>query len=136
LNDKHNFHRRTNTPLTGATLSGSAAGNYNLTSVATTAADITGAEVTVLSITANSKTYDGNDTATTTGYVLGGVVLADVGNVTLVIGAANFDTKDVGTDKTVTLKSTARFFGDILAAHLVVEPGALLVGSLRIGAAP
>jgi cytoskeletal protein CcmA (bactofilin family) len=43
---------------------------------------------------------------------------------------------DLRVDKTVTLKSTARFFGDILAAHLVVEPGALLVGSLRIGTAP
>jgi cytoskeletal protein CcmA (bactofilin family) len=41
---------------------------------------------------------------------------------------------DLQVDRTVTLKSTARFFGDILAPRLVVEPGALLVGSLRIGA--
>lgn len=35
---------------------------------------------------------------------------------------------------TVVLKSTARLFGDIQTAHLVVEPGAVVVGNLRVGA--
>lgn len=35
---------------------------------------------------------------------------------------------------TVTLKSTARMFGDIEARGLVVESGAVLVGNMRIGA--
>jgi cytoskeletal protein CcmA (bactofilin family)/ribosomal protein S27E len=35
---------------------------------------------------------------------------------------------------TVTLKSTGHLFGDVLAANLVVEPGAVLVGRMRIGA--
>jgi cytoskeletal protein CcmA (bactofilin family) len=34
----------------------------------------------------------------------------------------------------VTLKATARWFGDLAAAHLVVEPGAVVVGTLRISA--
>ena len=34
---------------------------------------------------------------------------------------------------TVTLKSTGHLFGDIEAANLIVEPGAVLVGSVRIG---
>jgi cytoskeletal protein CcmA (bactofilin family)/DNA-directed RNA polymerase subunit RPC12/RpoP len=34
---------------------------------------------------------------------------------------------------TVALKSTARFFGDIVAGGLVVEEGAVLVGSMTIG---
>jgi cytoskeletal protein CcmA (bactofilin family) len=34
---------------------------------------------------------------------------------------------------TVVLKSTARLFGDVEAAHLVVEEGAILVGRVRIG---
>lgn len=35
---------------------------------------------------------------------------------------------------TVTLKSTARWFGDLVAENLVVEAGAVIVGKLRIGA--
>lgn len=35
---------------------------------------------------------------------------------------------------TVMLKSTGRLFGDIEAANLIVEPGAVLVGNVRIGA--
>jgi len=34
---------------------------------------------------------------------------------------------------TVTLKSTARWFGDLTAKNLVVEEGAVIVGNLRIG---
>jgi cytoskeletal protein CcmA (bactofilin family) len=36
---------------------------------------------------------------------------------------------------TVTLRATARFFGDMRAANLVVESGAVVVGQLRLGAA-
>jgi cytoskeletal protein CcmA (bactofilin family) len=35
----------------------------------------------------------------------------------------------------VLLKSTARFFGDVEAANLVVESGAVFVGVARVGAA-
>jgi cytoskeletal protein CcmA (bactofilin family) len=34
---------------------------------------------------------------------------------------------------TVLLKSTARFFGDVQAANLVVESGAVFVGAARVG---
>ena len=37
-------------------------------------------------------------------------------------------------DETVVLKSTARLFGDVDAANLVVEEGAVVVGRVRIGA--
>ena len=40
----------------------------------------------------------------------------------------------VRTGGTIVLKSTARFFGDVEAANLVVEDGAVVVGSARIGA--
>ena len=36
---------------------------------------------------------------------------------------------------TVILRASARFFGDLRAAHLVVEEGAIVVGQLRLGAA-
>ncbi len=37
---------------------------------------------------------------------------------------------------TVTLKSTARWFGDLVAGNLVVEAGAIVVGKLQIGVKP
>ena len=37
---------------------------------------------------------------------------------------------------TVTLKATARWFGNLLARNLVIEEGAVIVGTLRIGAPP
>ena len=37
---------------------------------------------------------------------------------------------------TVRLRATARFFGDIEAANLVIESGAVFVGAVRIGARP
>jgi cytoskeletal protein CcmA (bactofilin family) len=37
---------------------------------------------------------------------------------------------------TVRLNRTARFFGDIQAANLIVEAGAVFVGSARIGLPP
>jgi len=42
--------------------------------------------------------------------------------------AANLRARD-----TVVLKSTARFFGDVDARHLVVEEGAVVVGKMQIG---
>ena len=39
---------------------------------------------------------------------------------------------DVKIPGTVTLKATGRLFGDVEAANLVVEPGAVLVGSVKI----
>lgn len=41
---------------------------------------------------------------------------------------------NVLAEETVILKSTARLFGDVKAASLVVEEGAVIVGRLRIGA--
>jgi cytoskeletal protein CcmA (bactofilin family) len=37
---------------------------------------------------------------------------------------------------TVTLKATARWFGDLIAKNLLIEEGAVIVGKLRIGSLP
>ena len=37
---------------------------------------------------------------------------------------------------TVALKSTARFFGDAAAGGLMVEPGAVVIGQMRVGLKP
>ncbi len=86
--------------LSGATLSGTAAGNYSLASVATTTADITGLSVTG-SFTAANKVYDGTTAATVTGRNVTGVLAGD--DVVLTGGVATFSDRNVGVGKTVTL---------------------------------
>ncbi|WP_090142262.1 YDG domain-containing protein [Limnohabitans sp. DM1] len=76
--------------------------NYNLTTtgIKTTTANIAKKDVTLTSITAANKTYDGNTNATITAGTFGGTV----GTETLVIsGSGSFDTKNAGTGKTVTV---------------------------------
>ncbi|PYM16633.1 MAG: hypothetical protein DME18_01020 [Verrucomicrobia bacterium] len=41
---------------------------------------------------------------------------------------------DLHAEGVVTLKSTARLFGDLVARSLVVEDGAVMVGKAKIGA--
>jgi trimeric autotransporter adhesin len=83
----------------GFALDGVAKENYTLGSVAGTKANITPLAITG-SFTAANKVYDGNRDATITGRSLSGKVAGD--NVELVNGSAQFDTKDVGVNKTVT----------------------------------
>jgi hypothetical protein len=85
--------------LTGASLTGSAAGNYRLTGVNPATADITKKALTG-SFTADNKEYDGTRAATVSGTSLPGVLEGDT--VTLAVSNAQFDTKDVGTNKDVT----------------------------------
>ncbi|WP_299126134.1 YDG domain-containing protein, partial [uncultured Tenacibaculum sp.] len=61
------------------TLTGTDAGNYTVTQPSGLTADITAKALTV-SVTANSKTYDGNNDATVTlgGTPLVGIVAGDV----------------------------------------------------------
>ena len=76
--------------------------NYNLTTTGakTTTANITKKEVTLASITAAHKTYDGNTTATITS----GSISGTVGSETLLIsGSGTFDNKNVANGKTVTV---------------------------------
>ena len=75
--------------LAGSALSGTAAGNYSLSTVATTTADITALGITG-SFTAQNKVYDGNNTAVALTRELNGVLAGDVGNVSLAGGTATF----------------------------------------------
>ncbi len=84
--------------LLTAVKSGADAGNYNLVVTPTVMlADITPAELTPV-VTASSKVYDGDNTASATCTV--SALGTDV--VTCSVGVATFDTKDAGENKTVT----------------------------------
>lgn len=88
---------------TAMTISGTAVGNYNLTQPTLTG-NINAKSVTITGVTAASKAYDGNATAT----LSGGAVSTGVGTETLTItaGTGAFADKNVGT-KTVTASGYA-----------------------------
>ena len=97
--------------LKATTTPGSYSGNVALVgttasaNVATTSSTVNTKTLTITGATASNKQYDGALTASLGGTpVLSGVLPADVANVTLNIGAATgaFNTKNVGTGKTVT----------------------------------
>jgi hypothetical protein len=88
--------------VSGLTLGGADASNYTLgVSSATTKADITPKAVTVDSITAASKVYDGTTTATLSGGTIAGTIAGDA--VTLGTPVGSFSDKNAGTGKTVTI---------------------------------
>ncbi len=86
---------------TGISLSGTASGNYALSSTTATAtANITAKSVTP-SVTASNKVYDGTNSASTT-CTLAGVLAGDAGNVSCSAASASFANANTGTGKTVT----------------------------------
>ncbi|HEX7861518.1 MAG TPA: polymer-forming cytoskeletal protein [Verrucomicrobiae bacterium] len=57
----------------------------------------------------------------------------------LAVGSAEISgelTADLIAEKTVTLKSSAVMFGNTEARNIIVEPGAVVVGEMRIGVVP
>ncbi|ALK89383.1 YDG domain-containing protein [Limnohabitans sp. 63ED37-2] len=80
--------------------------NYTLTTTGskTTTADIARKDVTLGSITASNKTYDGTTAASITAGVINGTVGAETLSVT---GSGSFDTKNAGSGKTVTVTNVA-----------------------------
>jgi hypothetical protein len=86
--------------VAGVTLGGADAGGYTLTQPTGLVAEITAKQVTG-HFTSADKTYDGSTDASATNRSVTGTITGET--VTLVSGTAAFDTKDVGTGKTVTL---------------------------------
>ena len=93
--------------LSGAVLSGSHAGNYSLTSVATKTADITPKNLTISGAIAQEKTYDGNNVATVSfsAASLTGVISSDLGGVSVDSTGctAAFMDMDAGNAKSVSV---------------------------------
>ena len=88
--------------ISGLTLTGSAAGNYALSAVSANAiADISAKALTVSSVSALNKVYDGTRAASLTGGNLSGAIAGDV--VSLSSLTASFADKNVGTAKLVSI---------------------------------
>lgn len=91
--------------ITGASLKGDRAGNYELTSYPnSTSGKITRKAITITGITAENKVYDGSATATLKlgNATVSGVIDADKSKVS-VTATGSFADKSVGTGKTVTI---------------------------------
>ncbi|MDQ2820149.1 MAG: YDG domain-containing protein [Pseudomonadota bacterium] len=109
--------------VTGLTLSGLDAGNYNLVAPAGLTADIARASLAVSGVTANDKTYDGTVGATLAGSAAVAALGADVVSV-LNSGSGAFADKNAGSGKSVTVSGFA--LGGVDAANYsIVQPTGL-----------
>ena len=95
--------------FTSYTLSGTAAGNYNLTAQpASVTAEITAKEVTVTGITATNRTYaKDNLEVTLNGGTLSGVISGDAVNVDLTNAKGKMANANAGNGKAVTVTGVA-----------------------------
>ncbi|WP_066504738.1 YDG domain-containing protein [Rufibacter sp. DG15C] len=101
-----------------STLGGASAGNYTLVQPTNLSATITPKPLSIGSILAQSKIYDGNINATVTG-TLGGVEADDVNDVTLQF-SGTFSDPNVGTNKAVTANATLT--GDKAFNYSLTQP--------------
>ena len=98
--------------ITSLALSGTDAANYTLSATsASAAADITPKALTVSTVTAANKVYDGTTAATLGGGVLSGAVAGD--SISLSAPAGSFADKNVGTAKPVAITGLALTGADV-----------------------
>ncbi|MFZ4876640.1 beta strand repeat-containing protein [Janthinobacterium sp. Mn2066] len=115
--------------ISGITLGGADAGNYNLANTsAGTTASITPKALTVIGQVAGNKVYDGNTVA----QLIGGSLSGLVGSETLSIGGqvAAFSDKNAGNAKTVTVSGTTLLDGSGSASNYTVSNPTGLTASI------
>ncbi len=78
--------------------------------------------VTVTGITAESKVYDGTAAAALTGGTLSGVAEGDTVALDFSEARAEFDSKDTGNDKRVTVKGTLKLTGADAHKYALIQP--------------
>lgn len=110
-----------NVIFSGYSLSGTDAGNYELTAQPSATASITPKSVAITGVDAADKTYDGTTTATISGTP---AVYGKVGNddVSVVTGTATFASADVGNDITVTFSGFSLSGADAGNYSLSAQP--------------
>ncbi|WP_323144252.1 YDG domain-containing protein [Massilia phyllosphaerae] len=109
--------------VSGYSLGGADAGNYNLVQPAGLNADIGKADLAVTGITANNKTYDGTTVATLSGNATVGAFGADAVSVAG-SGTASFANKNAGSGKLVSVTGYALSGADA-GNYDVMQPSGL-----------
>ncbi|MEY4688203.1 MAG: hypothetical protein RIR76_2226, partial [Verrucomicrobiota bacterium] len=115
--------------LTGATLTGANAGNYVLSTVNSSSANITAKELTVGDLSASNKTYDGTSVATITGTALlqGKVGNDDVSLSGTAVGA--FANAGAGSSKPVNI--TGLSLSGAAAGNYTLTPPSLSANIIK-----
>lgn len=108
--------------VTGNTISGTDAGNYNLVQQAGLTANITKADLTVTGLAASNKVYDGTTTAALTGTATVTALGADVVTVGGTATGA-FANKNVGTGKAVTVSGNTLSGTDAGNYNIIQQAG-------------
>ncbi|MDO8755827.1 MAG: YDG domain-containing protein, partial [Polaromonas sp.] len=116
----------TTVSFSGLALTGAQTGNYSLIMQAPAPAAITPKALSA-SVSAPSKVYDGNTTATPTLSVTGGLVGSEV---VTAAGTASFNSKDVLTANLVTVNSTTLVSGSGLASNYSLAAGQTTTASI------
>lgn len=114
--------------VTGFTLSGVDAPNYQVTGLHGVLGDITPASLSVSSAVANNKVYDATTAATLSGAVLNGLIAGDVVNV----NTGTFNNKTVGAGKAVTALLTGADAGNYNATGLTGYSANITAASLTV----
>jgi len=109
--------------VTGYTLSGTDAANYQIVQPAGLTADITQASLTITGVTAQNRVYNGDTAATLGGTAAVTAMSSDVVNVGGT-GAGTFADKNVGTGKAVTVTGFTLTGADALN-YTVAQPAGL-----------
>jgi filamentous hemagglutinin family protein len=107
---------------------GGLASNYTLADTTGLAATISPKVLTISGVSASNKVYDGNATASLSGGFLIGVLGADT--VTLTLGNAAFDSKNVGSGKAVTVGGSS-LVGPASGNYSLTEPVGLAADITR-----
>ena len=108
--------------ISGFTLTGADAGNYNLVRPTNLTANITKANLSVTGVAAANKTYDG----TTAANVVGSATVNAYGSDAVTVsgsGSASFTDKNAGTGKTVTVNGFTLAGADAGNYNLVQPSG-------------
>jgi len=108
--------------VTGNTLTGTDAGNYNLVQQTGLSADISKADLAVTGLSASSKTYDAGTVATLTGTA----AVTALGTDSVTLGgtaSGSFANKNVGTGKAVTVTGNTLSGLDAGNYNLVQQTG-------------
>src|SRR5205823_3226380 len=118
--------------VTGVTLSGADAGNYTVSQPPGLTADITAKNLTINGAAANNKQYDGGTSATVdfTGASLAVVVSGDMVSIDSSGYSANFNNKNVGNGKAVTVIGVILSGAD--AGNYTVSPPSGLTADITV----
>jgi hypothetical protein len=125
----------TGKPITvsGYTITGTDAGNYTLTQPTGLTANITAIGLSITGISISNKSYDGNTTASISGTAaLSGVINPDVVNLISTGASANFNNKNVGTGKAITVAGYT-ISGTDAGNYTLAQPTGLTANITAIG---